>query len=459
MGMRLATALSSRIASRSKFDRKHYFYPDLPKGYQISQFDLPLGSGGEVHVEVPEEKTTVRVGIERLHMEEDAAKNIHAGVEAGGKTLVDYNRSGVPLIELVSKPDMRSSAQAKAYLEQIRTLVRSLDISEADMEKGHMRCDANVSLRVLDDNDSVVGAELNPKTEIKNLNSFRMVERALNFEIARQTELWESNTPPLETTTRGWDDVKGKTVLQRTKEGSAEYRYFPDPDLPKMELEEFVSEVVEHLPELPAAKRARFMAEYGLGAPDAKLLVESRALSVYVEQVFSEIYDWLHSLPEYQSKSEEEKVAERNRMAKIVGTWLLNKWVGLLHERKHTVEKTPISPENFAELIVLLARGELTSANAMTVLERMTQTGKDPSHIMEEEGLGKLDDAGTLATAMSRVIEENPGEVTRYLAGEEKLLKFFMGLVMKETEGRADPGVLMNLVKVELEAKRSATQV
>jgi len=462
MAVRMATALGCTINTHSKFDRKNYFYPDLPKGYQISQFDLPVGSGGEIVIETPNaqgERNVIRIGIERLHLEEDAAKNIHPpspeatdGQAPAPKTLVDYNRAGVPLIELVSKPDLRTSEEAKAYLQEVRLIARTLGVSDADMEKGHLRCDANISLRRLNDDGTIEGELFNPKTEIKNLNSFRMVERALRHEIDRQKKLWESHTPPLETTTRGWDDAKGVTVLQRVKEDSADYRYFPDPDLPRLDLTQMAEEAKRALPELPAQKRLRFKEEYKLSDEDVRMVVEDPELAGYTEDLFSELHAWLEA--RRPDLSEEEVEAKTSQMARLVGTWLLNKWVGVLSARKECVGERKISAENFAELMLILMEGGVTSANALKMLEVMTETGADPNHVMEERGFGKMKDEAQLASLVGKTLDAHPDEVKRYLAGEEKILKFLMGIVMKETEGRADPGLVQNLISVEIESRR-----
>ena len=453
MGVLMSTAIGCTINTHSKFDRKNYFYPDLPKGYQVSQFDLPIGQNGELLIEVEDEhkeRRAIKIGIERLHLEEDAAKNIHDA--SSGKTLVDYNRAGVPLIELVSKPDLRSAEEAKAYLHEIRLIARTLGVSDADMEKGHMRCDANISLRRLNDDGSIEGNRFNPKTEIKNLNSFRMVERALRYEIERQKNLWESNTPPMETVTRGWDDAKGITVLQRIKEDSADYRYFPDPDLPRLDLTEMAEEATRLIPELPAQKRLRFKEEYKLSDEDIRMVVEDPSLANYTEALFSELHAWIET--KRTELSEEEVEAKTTLMARLVGTWLLNKWIGVLNAQKKTVADRAISPENFAELILLLMDNQITSANALRMLEVMTKTGADPSHVMEDHGFGKMEDTPELANLVVKALDAHPAEVNRYLDGETQLLKFLMGIVMKETEGRADPGLIQNLISVEIESRR-----
>lgn len=450
MGVLMSLALGCKINTHSKFDRKNYFYPDLPKGYQISQFDLPIGGEGEIVIEVStndgfELKT---IGIERLHLEEDAAKNIHD--DSSSKTLVDYNRSGVPLIELVSKPDMRSPEEAKAYLQEIRLIARALGVSYADMEKGQLRCDANISLRRINEDGTIEGDLFNPKTEIKNLNSFKMVERAIKHEIDRQTKLWESNTPPIEHATRGWNDTKGITTAQRIKEDSADYRYFPDPDLPRIDLTEMIDELKNHIPELPAKKRLRFKEEYKLSDEDIRLIVESVDLANYTEELFSELYSWLDADPKRKKNIE----AEVQKIARLVGTWLLNKWLGVLNAKKYSVAEHKITPENFAELMILLMNSSVTSTNALKMLEIMTESGADPNHVLEDQGFGKMGDEGELAEIITQVLDSHESEVKRYLAGEEKLLKFLMGMVMKQTEGRADHGLVQNLISVEIESRR-----
>jgi aspartyl-tRNA(Asn)/glutamyl-tRNA(Gln) amidotransferase subunit B len=452
-GVRMGLALGCAIASPSKFDRKHYFYPDLPKGYQISQYDQPICADGSLSVEVPG-KDAVRpvaaISIVRAHLEEDAAKNLHG---ADGKTFVDFNRAGTPLLETVTGPDFKSPQEAKAFLQELRLIARTLGVSDADMEKGHMRCDANVSLRKLDDDGNVIGARFNPKTEVKNLNSFRHVERALAYEIERQTQLWNAGTPPAVTTTRGWDDTKQKTVEQRVKEAEGDYRYFPEPDLPPLVLAELAEQLRPHLPELPAKRRARFVDEYALKPEDSRQLVEDPALADFAEHVFSELHAWLDSLPDLQGAAEEIMEKERVRIGKLVASWILTKLLGALAERGDDVRIMKVDAENFAELLTLIAIGKLNQKGGMTVLEEMLESGADPSHVMEEKRLGKMDDAGAIAEAVDRVLENFPAEVARYKGGEKQLLQFLIGMVMKETEGAADAKETRNMLLVKLEAE------
>lgn len=455
-GTMMGLALNCSIASHSKFDRKNYFYPDSPKAYQISQFDLPIASNGFLDVDVPNpppyeggvggglrsEREHVRIGITRAHLEEDAAKNTH-GVE--GKTLVDFNRCGTPLIEIVTEPDFKNAKEAKAFLHELQRIARYLEISSADMEKGNMRCDANISLREIAADGQIVGARFNPKTEIKNLNSFRHVERALEFEIKRQTKLWEDGTPVTVSTTRGWNDVKGVTELQRSKEDSADYRYFPEPDIPPLNLAALAEELKLRMPELPAARRARMVEEYALKPSDAAQMCDDPALADFAEQTFSELQEWLGS-----QEGDFDWETEKPKMARLVSGWLLSKLGGLMMERSIDIRICKITPENFAEFITLIATTKLNGTAGLKVLDAMLDAGSDPTHLMEDLKLGNMQDAGELADIISRVLEGHKEEMLRYQAGEEKLLPFFVGLVMKETQGTADPGATRNMLLVKL---------
>lgn len=441
-------ALRGNIAKESKFDRKNYFYPDLPKGYQISQFDMPIMERGGLVIHVPNgPRPNVEIGITRLHLEEDAAKNVHAD---DGKTYVDFNRGGTPLVEIVTDPDLRTPAEAKAFLQELRLIARYLEISDADMEKGHLRCDANISLRELDEDGNYKSADLSPKTEIKNLNSFKMVERALEHEIQRQTKLWEAGTPPDQTTTRGWDDNKQVTVEQRVKEESSDYRYFPDPDLPVLDLTKMTEELRGQIPELPDARRRRFVDEYKMKPSDAKQICEDPALADYTEHVFSELFAWLEAQPEIAEAEMEALDKERAKLAKLVAGWLLSKLGGLMKARSIDIRIIKITPENFSEFVTLIATGKLSTKNGLPVLEEMLEAGADPSHIMEDKRLGNLNDEDAIATAVDTVIKNHPDEVARYKAGKNELIKFFIGMVIKETEGNADPGIAKNILGIKL---------
>ena len=429
----IGLSLNGKIAPHSKFDRKHYFYPDLPKAYQISQFDLPIMQDGWLELNVPGEEAPVRIGIERLHLEEDAAKNIHG---EDGKTYVDFNRAGTPLCEIVTRPHFTSAAQAKAYLQELRLIVRTLGVSDGDMEKGQLRCDVNISLREVDDDGHPVSDTLHPKTEIKNVNSFKAVERAIEYEIKRQAKLWERGEIPSRTTTRGWNDSKQATEEQREKEDSADYRYFPEPDIPPMELAELAADIGRRIPELPAAKRKRFIDEYGIKPEDAKQMIDDPALANFVEHSLSELGAWLEARPDIDPEGVE---TERKKLIKLFSGWLLNKLMGLLQERKIDIQIMKIDPENFAEFITLIAEGKLTGPNGLTVLAKMLDDGIDPSHAMEELGAKRIDDMDAITQVVNEIIEKHPEEVERYKGGDAKLRQWFIGQVMRATKGNADP--------------------
>ena len=440
----LGLALNGTITEESKFDRKNYFYPDLPKAYQISQFDLPIMQNGFLLLDVPGEAELKRVRIERLHLEEDAAKNIHT---SDGKTSVDFNRGGTPLCEIVSYPDIESAAQAKAYMQAMRLMVRTLGVSDGDMEKGHMRCDVNISLREVDDNGVALSDKLHPKTEIKNVNSFKAVERAIEFEIQRQTKLWLMNTPPAVTTTRGWNDAKQQTVKHRVKEGSADYRYFPEPDIPPMYLKNLADEIRLTLPELPDSKRERFVTEYGFKPEYARQIIDDPALANFTEAAMSELGAWLQSQPDIEESSVME---QRGRLTKIFAGWLLSKLTGLMLERGIDIRTAKITPENFAEFILMIAKGEITGAKGLEILGVMLDSGADPSHVVDDLGARKMDDKMALAAIVDKIIENNTKEVERYRAGETKLIQFFLGQIMKETKGTADPMLVGDLLEKKL---------
>ena len=459
-GILLGLALNCEIAEHSKFDRKNYFYPDLPKAYQISQYDLPIAKNGFLEIHVPGgAREHARIGITRAHLEEDAAKSFHSvpptsqgGVGGVACTLVDFNRGGTPLIETVTEPDFGSPHEAKVFLQELRLIARYLGISDADMEKGHLRCDANISMRQFDEAGNIVGLRFNPKTEIKNLNSFRHVERALEYEIDRQTRLWEALTPPSTSTTRGWDDAKGVTLEQRSKEDAADYRYFPEPDIPPLALKDIAQEMRSQLPELPEARRTRFASEYGFKAADARAACDDPALADFVEAVFSELGTWLRALPEMEEVNEEGLTSERQKLARLVSGWLFSKLAGILADRGIDIRTMKITPENFAEFITLIATRKLNNASGLKVLDAMLNDGNDPTHIMEDRNLGQVDDEGLLAEIVSRVVEEYPAEVARYRAGEEQLLKYLIGMVMKASEGTADAALAKNLLLVKLKS-------
>lgn len=454
--VKIARALNCEINKISKFDRKHYFYPDLPKGYQISQYDQPIGEHGKIELNLIGKKTdreTALIGVTRVHLEEDTAKLTHG---MNGETLVDFNRAGVPLVEIVSDPDIQSGVEAKLYCQELQTVFRYLGVSNADMEKGHMRCEANISLQeegqFTIENGIVKPAPgylLNPKVEVKNINSFRAVEKAIDFEITRQTKMLENNEG-WKQQTRGWDDSKNETVLQREKETAADYRYFPEPDIPPFEPLTIAGEIT--LPELPQAKRSRFHNEFGLSYADADLLTAENNWADYTENVYTELIEWLHSMPENKKTTDEILEGKKQQLGKLAGGWIASKLMGAMAERKIDIKILKLKAENFAELLALVYTQKVNSTNAQKILEEMldNNTDVDPTHIMEEKGYGQVSDEGALGKVVDEVIKNNPKQVEQYKAGKEPLLQFLKGMVMKATEGAADPAVVEKLLKEKL---------
>jgi len=442
MGLMMSLALNCKINKQSKFDRKNYFYPDLPKGYQISQFDQPLAHDGHLIVEV--DNQTWSIGIERLHLEEDAAKNIHKG----DKTLVDFNRGGTPLAEIVTKPDFKSPKEAKEFLQQLRLIARYLGVSNADMEKGHLRCDANISLRPVGDHD------LYPKTEIKNLNSFKAVEKALLFEEKRQAKLWDEKKPPQSTETRGWDEDKGETIAQRTKEGSSDYRYFPEPDLPPLIISDnLIQEVTSLMPELPYAKKDRFVKEYNLKSEDAWILVYQRPWANYFEEVMSDLRAWLFKANGLSADSEEASQLwneQKEKLAKLTFNWITSELFGLIDDN-FDITDLKISAENMSELIALIYKNAINSSAGQTILKEMfSGADDDPSRIAERLDLAQIDDDSTLEGIAAKIVMSNPEQVKDYKNGKVALMKFFVGQFMKESKGKANPQKAEEILKKKL---------
>ncbi|MFA5175126.1 MAG: Asp-tRNA(Asn)/Glu-tRNA(Gln) amidotransferase subunit GatB [Patescibacteria group bacterium] len=455
--VKIAKALKCRVLDESKFDRKNYFYPDLPKGYQISQYDRPIGESGLIELEFLPGKNIrekAKIGITRAHLEEDTAKLAHSA--NGKETLVDFNRSGVPLVEIVSDPDIQSAAEAKAYCQELQTILRYLNVSEAEMEKGQMRCEVNISLQ--EENkfsikngivEPAKGYKLNPKVEVKNINSFRAVEKSIAFEIKRQTEMLEKGEPWRQET-RGWNENKQATVWQRTKETSADYRYFPEPDIPPFNPLKITGDV--DLPEMPAEKRIRFREEYGFSFADTDILTSDINWANYAERTMSELVDWLHALPETESDTDKIIQNKKNQMARLAGGWITSKLMGAMAERKIDIRILKIKPENFAELVALIYANRVNSTNAQKILSEMLDTNvdMDPTHIMEEKGYGQISDEGKLAEAVVEVIKNYPAQVAQYKAGKEPLLQFLKGMVMKATEGSADPQAVEKILREKL---------
>lgn len=457
--VKMALALDCHVNPQSKFDRKHYFYPDLPKGYQISQYDLPIAEGGFLEIETVDENSQLvikKINLIRLHLEEDAAKLTHVAVRhpftlfrtgserSEGSSFVDFNRAGAPLLEIVTKPEIRTPLEAKNFLQELRVVARYLGLSKADMEKGELRCDVNISLRPEGE------ANFYSKTEIKNLNSFKAVERALEYEIQRQTKLWEEGNPPQTLSTRGWNDLKQVTEEQRTKEEAEDYRYFPEPDLPPLYLEEAAKKMKPLLPELPRCRRERFAEEFGLSRADAKILTDDVPWANFTEAVFAEAWAWLRSLPEMEGTEEEIMKKNQAKLARLVGGWLTSKLMGLMAENKIDIRLLKITPENFAEFISLIYTNKINSANAQLLLKEMLVSGQDPSQIMEEKRLGQVSDKNLIEKAVENVIRLNPDQAAQYQAGKIPVVQFLIGKVMKETEGKVDPQMVRKMLEKRL---------
>ena len=410
----LAAAMHSEIRLKSFFDRKNYFYPDLPKGYQISQYDMALGKEGFMDLPMPEGYVR-RVGIGKLHLEEDAGKTRYEH----GRRYVDFNRCGVPLVEMVTEPDLRSADEAAQYLIRLRQLLRWLGVSEADMEKGHLRCDANVSIR------TVGSTALNTKTEIKNVNSIEAVRSAIIKEIDRQIVVVESGGR-VETWTLDWDDVHKRLTKMRSKETEADYRYFREPDLLPLELDETWREMVlADLPELPLERRVRFMAEYDLPEYDADILTSDRPLSDYYEAA----------------------VRAYAGDPKAVSNWIMNEILRMLNELGLTADLLSLTPVQLTEVMTLVDMGTINNATAKALLSKVQQTGQSPAQIVEDEGLAQVSDDLALQSMIEKVLADNPDEVFNYRSGKEGLFGWFMGQVMRETRGKADPQLTKQLLQ------------
>lgn len=461
--VKIAKALGCQIATESKFDRKHYFYPDLPKGYQISQYDEPIGANGSLELDFApgvnyREQATIR--ITRVHLEEDTAKLTHTAKE---QTLVDFNRAGVPLVEIVSHPDIESAVEAKTYCQELQLILRYLGVSGADMEKGQMRCEANISVQETGSFEKdghlikpKAGKTLNNKVEVKNINSFRAVEKAINFEIKRQTELLEKGQTWGQET-RGWDADKQETVAQRVKETAADYRYFPEPDIPPFSPLKIAGDVT--IPELPRARRNRFHAEYGFSLADAEILSGNLEWSAYAEAVMSELNDWVKNMPESKACVSRDKNTDHrevcrptSEIVRLAGGWLTTRLMGAMADRKIDIKILKVRPENFAELIALIFTNKVNSTNAQKILEEMLDSGvdMDPTHIMEEKGYGQVSDEGKIGAIVDEVIKSHPVEIEKFKSGKVALLKFLIGMVMKATEGSADPVLTEKMLKEKL---------
>lgn len=426
---RVGLALGCELNLSSKFDRKHYFYPDIPKGYQISQYDEPLCVGGGMEI------SGKRFGITRIHLEEDTGKSMHpAGADY---TLVDFNRAGIPLMELVTEPDFTTAQDASAFCQHLRRLLRYLEVSDADMEKGQMRCEVNISLYP-EGGDRLSGT----KVEVKNINSFRAVERAIEYEIKRQTKVLEKGESLVQET-RGWDEGQNKTVSQRQKEDAHDYRYFPEPDIPPFHFTpQYAEELRATLPELPDAKRRRFVSEYALPNADAVILTEEKENADYFEHVASEL------AAKVQAR---ETLTPTSRLLKLAANYFITEVRKELATRRVFIGALPITPENFAEFVALVASGKMNSSAAQTVLRTMYLGGdNDPSHIIERLDLAQLSDTSQLSAVVDAVIQENTRSVADFQAGKERALQFLIGKVMAHTKGAANPGVVMKVLQEKL---------
>ena len=425
-------ALDCSIGSTTKFDRKNYPYPDLMKGYQISQYDQPIASNGSLIIE--SDGSEKSVGITRVHLEEDVAKLLHRTEPHGeAYSLLDINRAGVPLMEVVSEPDMRSAHEARSYLTRLRSILRYIRVSTANMEEGSFRCDANISIRPC-------GSEkLGVKVEVKNMNSFRAVYRALEFEADRQMRAAREGERIVQET-RGWVEERGVTVSQRTKEYASDYRYFPDPDLPPLLVSsDWVERIRKAIPELPEARKERLRHEYGLSEYDANLLTVSRDTADYFESVIA---------------ASELSGEARRQMAKSASNWILGELTRLLNSTGGEIAEVKIRPKQLIELLMLLDGGTLNSTTAKTVFEEMFATGTSPGKIVETSGLSQIIDTDSIRSAVQEAISGNPQPVGDYLSGKEAAMRFLVGQVMKVTRGKANPQLVSELLKRELEALR-----
>lgn len=417
LGVRAAIALNCQIRNESIFARKNYFYPDLPKGYQISQYEKPFCEKGSLSVRLKtgEQK---QFGITRIHFEEDAGKNVHAS----HGTVVNLNRAGVPLIEIVSEPDMRTSHEAGQYLRALHSILQFGDICDGNMEQGNFRCDANISVRKRGE------SKFGTKVELKNINSFRFVEKAIEYEIERQIDLVEKGEP-IRQQTRTWNSSKNITELMREKESAHDYRYFPDPDLSPLVISDaWIKNIHSQMPEMPSQVLARFQKDYVLSEYDAGVLTATKELASFYE-----------------------RVAAQSKNPKASANWVANELLGRLNAAGKDIAESPVKAQQLGDLLTRIDQGEISGKIAKTVFEEMFLTGKNPAEIIKEKGLVQISDTGAIEGAIDKVIAANPSQVADYKAGKVKLLGFFVGQVMKETQGQANPGMVNELVKKKLD--------
>jgi aspartyl-tRNA(Asn)/glutamyl-tRNA(Gln) amidotransferase subunit B len=418
-GMKAAMALNCEIAQDTKFDRKNYFYPDNPKAYQISQFDKPIGENGWIEIEVNGEKK--RIGITRLHLEEDAGKLTHSG---DGYSLVDYNRQGTPLIEIVSEPDIRTPEEAYAYLEKLKSIIQYTGVSDCKMEEGSLRCDANISLRP-------IGQEqFGTKAELKNLNSFNFVKKGLEYEIVRQEKVLLSGGLIQQETLR-FDESTGKTILMRVKEGSDDYRYFPEPDLLSLHIDqEWMDRVREEIPELPDARKKRYIEELGLPAYDAMVLTLTKEMSDFFEETVREGAD-----------------------AKLASNWLMGEVSAYLNAQQKELHDIKLSPAGLAGMIELIEKGTISSKIAKKVFKELVENGGNPEQIVKDKGLVQISDEGALLKIVTETLDANPQSIEDFKNGKDRAIGFLVGQIMKATKGQANPPLVNKLLQQEIQKR------
>jgi len=416
---RIALALNCEINTVSRFHRKNYFYPDLPKAYQISQYDLPLGRNGYMEIFLPESQERRRIGITRVHIEEDAGKLVHErDITSSSYSLVDYNRCGIPLAEVVTEPDLHSSEEARIFLMKLRSIVQHLGVCDGNMEEGSLRSDVNISIR------KAKSRNLGTKTEVKNLNSFRAVKKTLQFEVARQKKLLDEGKKVIQET-RHWDESKNITISMRSKEEAHDYRYFPEPDLLPLKVDlKLIDEIRKNLPELPEARRERFIKDYQIPRYDAEILTSSKSLGDYYEKATSLYHN-----------------------SKVLSNWIMGELIRHLNEKKVEIEDSPISTEKLVGMLKLMDEGIISGKMAKDVFEKMFKTGKGASQIVKESGITQITDENELFEVIDKVIKENPDSVEDFSKGKEKALNYLMGQVMRYTKGRAKPDFVFGALK------------
>ena len=442
----LGCGLDCEINYYSKFDRKNYFYPDLPKGYQISQYDIPFVYHGRLEVNGED------VAITRIHLEEDTGKTRHP--EGKDHSLIDYNRAGTPLLEMVTEPVIEDAATAKKFCQKYQQILRYLNISDADMEKGQMRCEANVSLQEKEswnynqetgEIEPVGDKKLNPKVELKNINSFRAIEKAIEYENDRQKRALDSGDEELVQETRGWNENKGQTLRQRIKETAADYRYFPEPDIPPINLDgQWVENIKAGLIELPPAKKKRFQEQYDFDEETAEILTSDKEVAGYSENVISELRAWIDSEGDDWER-------QRSKLAKSAANWLVSELFKHLKNTGEKISDIKITPENFAELIFLVHQGKINSSAGQKILETMYEKGGDPTTIMKDQGLEQIDDEGELEKTVQEILDKNPEQVEQYKQGKTNVLQYFVGQTMAATKGKANPQKVTEILKSLLE--------